>query len=154
MEAASAGPVLGPFYTHDGDPSLVDATQWPQVPGYATGDGRPLYRFAQDTPGGAPTGDGAGGVWHVYSGPVNAATPEAANAASPAPPPIPASATAAPGSPAAQADAPAPPPAAPPAATPDSSPANVQSALLGLLKSAANLADALTDLVRSEIDRD
>lgn len=156
MEAASAGPVLGPFYTHDGDPSLVDATQWPRVPDYTTGDGRPLYRFAGDTPGGAPTGDGAGGVWHVYSGPVDAPTPAAANAASPAAqgdqgtapaaaPPVPASATAAPGSPAT---------ASANAGTPSASPEidTVQAALAGLLRSLGSLAEAVTDLVRQEAD--
>lgn len=59
-----------PLYVVDGDVNTVhDPAQWPPA-GVHTPDGRPLFHFAADIAGGTPAGDGVGGVWHAYDGPV------------------------------------------------------------------------------------
>jgi predicted lipoprotein with Yx(FWY)xxD motif len=45
---------------------------WPTAP-FKTADGTQLYYFASDVVGSPAAGDNAGGVWHVYTGPVTAA---------------------------------------------------------------------------------
>lgn len=59
-----------PLYVVDGDVNTVhDPAQWPPA-GVHTPDLRPLFHFAGDTPGGTPAGDGVGGIWHAYDGPI------------------------------------------------------------------------------------
>jgi predicted lipoprotein with Yx(FWY)xxD motif len=48
----------------------------------ATYDGYPLYTYVGDTAAGQATGNGSGGVWHVFSGSKLSADPAAAYAAS------------------------------------------------------------------------
>lgn len=59
-----------PLYLVDGDVNAVhDPAQWPPA-GVHTPEGRPLFTYAGDTPGNAWTGDGIGGIWHAYVGPI------------------------------------------------------------------------------------
>lgn len=64
----------------------IDAALWPTANVLAA-NGAVLYNYAQDQPGGAPTGAPDGGPWHVYEGATQPApgTPEAAVAAAQAP---------------------------------------------------------------------
>ncbi len=57
-----------PVYTTDLNADQVDAS-WQPIVG-VTSDGKALYVFTQDVAGQAPQGDGAGGVWHLYTGEV------------------------------------------------------------------------------------
>lgn len=58
-----------PLYVVDGDAN-TDPTQWTQLAGYTTPDGRPVFTFVNDEAvvGAGATGDGVAGVWHLYSG--------------------------------------------------------------------------------------
>jgi hypothetical protein len=59
-----------PVYLVDGDANNVyDPALWPPADVH-TPDGRPLFTYAGDIPGGAPTADGSAGIWHAYTGPV------------------------------------------------------------------------------------
>lgn len=62
-----------PVYLRDGDEHLAqsfpEAQRWRRAP-YDTEDGRPLYFHSGDLPGGYPTADGSGGIWHAYDGKV------------------------------------------------------------------------------------
>lgn len=63
------------LYTFDGDPSVVNAVEWPRAP-FTTPDGKPLFYFSGDTVPGQVNGDGVNGQWHHYTGPtVTAAAP-------------------------------------------------------------------------------
>lgn len=59
-------------YVFDGDPSTVDATVWPSS-GFETAEAVPrqLFYYSGDTAG-TTNGDGQAGLWHVYTGPVQA----------------------------------------------------------------------------------
>jgi hypothetical protein len=62
-----------PVYTFSGGQvPAEDASVWPTAP-FKTADGTQLYYFASDVVGSPAAGDNAGGVWHVYTGPVTAA---------------------------------------------------------------------------------
>lgn len=52
-----------PTYTFSGDPSTIDTTQWTAVPNTTPQQ----YTFAGDTAGSPATGDGLGGVWHLFT---------------------------------------------------------------------------------------
>lgn len=57
-----------PLYVVDGDAN-TDPSQWTSA-AFTTTEGRPLFTFTGDatSPGSPATGDGVGGVWHVYVG--------------------------------------------------------------------------------------
>lgn len=67
-EPTPAPPVTDalPLYTYTGDPSLIDSN-WTSAG--QTPDGTPLFTYAGDTAGQPATGDGLGGVWHLYTPP-------------------------------------------------------------------------------------
>lgn len=58
-----------PQYTYDGDPSAAIDPAWTAT-GASTPDGQALYTYSADTAGLPATGDGLGGVWHLYNPPV------------------------------------------------------------------------------------
>lgn len=64
-----------PVYLRDGDSTALvqtamAAAQWTPTH-YLTPDGRPLWHFVGDREGATiAAGDGSGGIWHVYTGPV------------------------------------------------------------------------------------
>lgn len=58
-----------PEYTYSGDPTAaIDGSQWIST-GRSTPDNQALYTYAGDTAGQPATGDGLGGVWHLYTPP-------------------------------------------------------------------------------------
>lgn len=56
-----------PEYTYSGDPTAIDPAWMPT--GTSTPDGLALYTYSGDTAGQPATGDGLGGVWHLYAPP-------------------------------------------------------------------------------------
>lgn len=68
--AAAAASTKASEYTFDGDPTTVDVNQWTLV-SEETAEATPrrLYTFAGDMSPGQTSGDGLGGVWHLYTGP-------------------------------------------------------------------------------------
>jgi hypothetical protein len=58
-----------PLYLVDGDAN-TDPSQWTPAAFTSVPDGRPLFTYVGDAtaPGSPATGDGVGGVWHVYVG--------------------------------------------------------------------------------------
>lgn len=64
-----------PVYTREGDSTALvqtamQAAQWTPTQ-YRTADGRPLWTFVGDREGATiAAGDGSGGIWHAYTGPV------------------------------------------------------------------------------------
>lgn len=75
VQAADPGappaPAKQSVYTFDGDPTTVDTTLW-VITQEETTDVPPkrLYTYTGDTAPGDAKGDGIGGVWHHYTGPV------------------------------------------------------------------------------------
>lgn len=67
QEGAGSPSEQKPLYTYSGPEGQVDLSVWSKAP-LATVDGQPLYTYAADAAGGAASGDGLGGVWHVYTG--------------------------------------------------------------------------------------
>ncbi|HSZ41846.1 MAG TPA: hypothetical protein VK817_17965 [Trebonia sp.] len=70
--AAAGVKLAGTFGTIKGTGGVTQATY----------DGYPLYTYAGDTAAGQATGNGSGGVWHVFSGSKASADPAAAYTAS------------------------------------------------------------------------
>lgn len=60
-----------PEYTYSGDPTQPIDPAWTAL-GTSTPDGQALYTFSGDTLGQPATGDGLGGVWHLYTPPATA----------------------------------------------------------------------------------
>lgn len=64
-----------PVYLRDGDSTALvqtarQAAQWTPTK-FETPDGRPLWHFVGDREGATiAAGDGSGGIWHAYTGPV------------------------------------------------------------------------------------
>lgn len=72
-----AAPAL-PLYTLDGENPAPELYPLADV---HTEDGRALYTYTGDTPGGPATADGADGIWHVYEGPTVQNSPTVESAA-------------------------------------------------------------------------
>lgn len=67
--ASPNNPAGLPEYTYSGDPAdLPNATDWTQVG--ETAEGAPLFTYAADKPGEPPAADDLGGVWHLFTAPV------------------------------------------------------------------------------------
>ncbi len=57
-----------PYLGKEGDPVMVDWALAARTDGTMqwTYDGKPLYYFIKDAAAGDMTGDGVGGVWHIF----------------------------------------------------------------------------------------
>lgn len=65
--APEPSPAALPEYTYSGDPTAIDPAWTPT--GTSIPDGLALYTYSGDTAGQLATGDGLGGVWHLYTPP-------------------------------------------------------------------------------------
>lgn len=65
-----------PYYLTSEAPEAVNGEIWVKA-NVQTPIGEALYTYVSDVPGGSATGDGLGGVWHAYNGPVVPIQPSA-----------------------------------------------------------------------------
>jgi hypothetical protein len=70
-------PVTGKPLYYTSSVEAVDQSVWPEST-VTTPEGHKLYTYTNDVAGSVPQGDGAGGIWHVYSGAVVPVSPPAA----------------------------------------------------------------------------